>query len=98
MSPNDEWVPCPECRGGAMLDLQTYDGGSSLDTVGVGKDPIDYWLFDWLAVLHDIYTGISESIRVAWKRRKVARLQKTILPRFPNSLICPRCLYVLRRS
>lgn len=82
-----------------MLELKDFEGVSSNDAPGFGgKDAHDFWFWGWWAIMHDIAVEIWNALRSVWRRHKVKKLRQEILPRFPNTLICPQCLNVVKKT
>ena len=82
-----------------MLELQKFEGVSSRDAAGFGgKEARDYWFWGWWAVVHDLLSEVWHSIGLAWRKRKVRRLRAELLPQYPNTLICPQCFHIIKRT
>ena len=56
------------------------------------------WRYFAGTFLLTFFETLYEFAASGWRRRKVARLKREILPRFPKSQICPRCLRVEKRA
>ncbi len=93
----DHWTHCPECHY-PMLELNGFEGVSSNDAAGLsGKGAQDYWLWGLWAIAHDILEQVWNVLRSAWRKHKVKKLRAELLPQFPNTLICPQCLYTIKK-
>ena len=81
-----------------MLELKDFDGTSSHDAPGFeSRDPHDYfWLGLW-AIALDFVADIWRWLGSSWRKKKVRKLQEEMLPQFPNTIICPRCLLTVER-
>jgi hypothetical protein len=89
----DEWVACPECRSW-MLPLSKYEIQKSSASPTVGAEPWEFFLWGWWAF---VYNFIYDLATYEGRKRKLAQQKQEILPKFPNSLVCPRCLHVVKR-
>ncbi len=82
-----------------MLPLRGFDGRSSLDALGYGKEynsSHDFWW--WEMLVQPLVGGIYGGIRNLWRRRKLRKMQAEVLPRYPLSVICPHCWHVAKRA
>ncbi|MBW3624702.1 MAG: hypothetical protein KY468_14960 [Armatimonadetes bacterium] len=77
-----------EYRNASDEETPAFDNG----------DAWDYWFWGWLMALYDLLRGIREIVTLNYRKVKVRRLCRRILPRYPESLICPQCLHVLKRG
>ena len=94
----DKGRMCPHCHY-PMLPLRGFEGRSSRDALGYGKEykpSFEFWL--WEMLVQPLVEVVYEGIRDGWRRRKVRKMQAEVLPRYPMSLICPHCWHVARRS
>jgi hypothetical protein len=95
---------CPHCRY-PTLKLKDFEGASSLDAPGfdgVGAREYgsthDYSLwFLGIVIVRDVLKEIGKSLRLLRRRHKVKKLRAETLPQFPDALICPLCLHIMKR-
>ena len=81
-----------------MLELKDFDGTSSRDAPGFEqRDPHDYFWFGLWAIAHDIAIDAWRWLGSASRKKRVKRLKEEMLPQFPNTIICPRCLITIER-
>jgi len=80
-----------------MLALKKFEGDSSRDAPGFGDDT-NYRVWGSWGILYDIFKSLTKGADLQRRRKQVARLKVEILPKFPNSMICPQCLSVLHRA
>ena len=92
-SSGDEWITCPVCRSDTYL-LATYELPSSSEFPAVEVDLWELILWGWVPMVGNFIIGL---MTYSSRKTKLAALKHQILPRFPNSLVCPRCLAVTRR-
>ncbi len=99
-SMNEGDVPCLECRR-VMVDLAGYDRMQDVGQLSDGAIPYgigpavlggaEMWIL--LDLVDSVFKYFEERIR----RMRVRKLCKTVLPQFPLALVCPYCLFVIRR-
>jgi hypothetical protein len=77
-----------------MLPLNTYEIQSSSENPGVGAEPDEVFLYGWWAY---VYNYLYDLFTLKERQRKLAQLKAEILPRSPNSLVCPKCLDIRER-
>jgi len=77
-----------------MLPLKDYNVESSERPSLGDVEPWEFILWGWMAF---VYNYLYDSITYKSRQKKVEALHTDILPNFPNSLICPRCLHVIKR-
>ncbi|MDQ3814072.1 MAG: hypothetical protein M3347_08980 [Armatimonadota bacterium] len=93
----DEWKLCPHCRS-PMLPLKDYEvrGGAGPDEDD--SDTMPSMHRDWTeSIIMGILDHIWDGVRTTLRKRKLLRLRRQLLPRSPNSLVCPRCLHAIER-
>ena len=88
----NEWIECPKCRS-VLLPLGEYEVSSSDFSAGA-TDLWEMLVWGWMPLAYNLVLGL---LGFGGKKAALAKQKKSLLPAFPNSLICPRCLYVLRR-
>lgn len=90
----DDLIACPECRAW-MLPLKEYEISKWSESPTVGADAVEFFLWGWWAYafnyLYDLCTFEA-------RKKKLAKLKSTLLPQFPNSLVCTRCLHIRKRT
>ncbi|HEX8464305.1 MAG TPA: hypothetical protein VF627_06785 [Abditibacterium sp.] len=88
----EEWITCSNCAT-PMLPLRDYDIHKS-ESPGVGMELWEFLLFGFWALLFNyVYDFFTLKGRVA----KLGELKAQVLPQFPNSQVCPRCLEIKKR-
>ena len=105
LDPDEEWIACERCRV-RLRPLAKYKPEDvRLGAPGLGPlEDMSRLGFRGLMAslgltfLSALLSCIAESAATGFRRRKVAKLQREILPKHPKSLICPQCLKVLRRA
>ena len=91
---SDEWKPCPQCPG-VLLPLRDYEIQKSSESPGVGADVGEFLLFGWWAF---ILNFVDDAWSFGGRKKRLAALKAEVLPQFPRSLVCPRCLHVVKRA
>ena len=89
----NEWVECPKCRS-VMLPLGDYDIQTASEFPSVGAELWEFLVFGWIVFIYNFAVGL---LGFGGQKARLAKQKKDFLPAFPNSLICPRCFYVLKR-
>lgn len=89
----DEWVECPHCHS-PMVPLRAHEVNKSSESPAVEAELWEFLLWGWIAFAVNFAHGL---VTYASRKRKLATLKRDVLPRFPRSLICPRCFYITRR-
>lgn len=92
--PKDELVSCPHCSAW-MLPLEEYEISEQSESPTVGAELWEFVLWGWWAFL---YNYIAELVIYRERRAKLAREKQRLLPKYPNSLVCTRCLHITRRA
>ena len=88
-----DYINCPEC-GTFMLPLKDYDMDKASEAPAVGADLFEFLVWGWMAF---IYNYVYDLLTLEGRKKKLAEQKRDILPSAPNSLVCPRCLHVLKR-
>lgn len=90
---------CPECLY-PMLKLSEYDGNCSLDAPGFNSpDARDspFGISGWTLVfdiLREVGDDVGTAVRNLARRRKVKKLRAETLLQWPQTLVCPHCLFL----
>ena len=90
---DDEWVKCPQCSGW-MLPLSDYEVQKSSESPA-GAD-IGNFLMHGLWIY--LANFVDDLFRYEGRKRRLAQLKRDVLPMYPQSLVCVKCLHVTRRS
>lgn len=103
---DNSWVPCPDCRT-ALVELDGYDRVVGRDAVAYndgGDDTGPYFLGFGMRMAGFVMSLVGAAVAslvggtaISLRERKVKNLCRTLLPQYPNTLICPRCLFVVKR-
>lgn len=88
-----EETPCPECRSW-MLPLERYEIQKASETASIDAELWEFLLWGWWAF---VYNYVYDLLTIEGRKRKLAALKRDILPNFPSSQVCPRCLCVKKR-
>ena len=89
-----------------MYPLERFtedDVNESATVAGSGTEgysnPLNRFFFSlWvLNLLRWLFSLLGDKAKVSRKRQRVRELRAEVLPRAPNSLICPNCLEFLER-
>ncbi|BDI29781.1 hypothetical protein CCAX7_18320 [Capsulimonas corticalis] len=89
----EEWPECPGCRS-VMQPLATYELPSASEFPAVEAELWEILLWGWMIIVANFLVGL---LTYGGRKALLAKLKHDILPRFPHSLVCPRCLKVERR-
>jgi len=93
----DELLACPSC-GTFMLPLRGYEISKS-EAPSVDGDWQTFLIFGWTLYVWNLFFNFVDDLFTLKSRlKKLAQLKKDVLTSWPNSLICPQCLNVKRRS
>ena len=76
-----------------MLPLSDYEVSGSEFSTG-DTELWEFLVWGWMPLAYEFVVGL---LGFGGKKMTLAKQKKEILPAFPNSLICPRCLFVLKR-
>lgn len=90
----NEWVECPQCHS-VMVSLSEYEIRSSSEFPAIEGDLLGFLIWGWWIFVYNFVLGL---IGFGGRKAQLAKRKKEVLPQFPQSLVCPRCLYVLRRA
>jgi hypothetical protein len=77
-----------------MLPLQDYELQKSSESPTVGAEAWEFFLWGWMAL---VYNYVYDLFTYQSRKSKLAQLKQTVLPQFRKSLVCPRCLHVVKR-
>jgi len=88
----DLWLTCPECHS-IMVPLRSFEIQSSEEPT-IEFDLLQFLLFGWWSILYNFIFGAA---RMQGRKTQLAKDKAQVLPQFPNSQICPRCLHLMRR-
>ncbi len=92
-SPREEiWRTCPKCAT-PLLPLRDFEIHKSSESPGVGADLWQFLLFGWWAF---VLNFVDDLFTLGARQKKLAALKSEILPQFPNTQVCPRCLEIKR--
>ena len=73
-----------------MLPLTDYEVSSS-ESASIDDGDFSFWLWGLSSYAFNyIFSGID----YAWRKYKLVKRKKEVLPMFPNSCVCTRCLHV----
>ena len=89
----DEDVACSECHSW-MLPLDKYEIQKASESPTVGAELWEFLLWGWPVFVANY---ISDLFTYEGRKKKLAQQKLEILPAFPNSMVCPRCLHVTKR-
>lgn len=77
-----------------MLPLKDYELQKSSESPTVGAEPWEFLLWGWWAFVANY---VADLFTYEGRKRKLAEQKQDVLPNFPNSLVCPRCLHIIKR-
>jgi len=89
----EEWLNCSQCHT-YMLPLKDYEISRASEAPSAEAEWWEFLLFGWWVFAFNYVYGF---FTFEGRKRKLAQQQAEILPEFPNSMICPRCLHVVKR-
>ena len=90
---NDDYVNCSEC-GTFMLPLKDYDMDKASEAPAVGANLFEFLIWGWMAF---VYNYLYDLLTLEGRKKKLAEQKRDILPTAPNTLVCPRCLGIIKR-
>ena len=90
-------VFCPECRR-PMVELAKYQRAIDGDSILGDATPAPIGPAGRAFFLLSIFDFVLDAISMALHQSKAKKLCARELPQFPNSLICPKCLFLIRRK
>ncbi len=94
---NDEWIECNQCRY-PMLPLRSFEIQKIAEFPAVEADGVTFLIWGWTIFVAQIISRfLAGLITFGARKKKLAQAKAEILPRFPNSLICPQCLATVKR-
>ena len=89
----DEIVSCAECHA-YMLPLRDYEISRLSEAPAADTEMWEFLVWGWTAF---VYNYLYDAFTYENRKRKLAQMKQQILPQFPNSLVCTRCLHLLKR-
>ncbi len=89
----NEWVECPHCRS-VMLPLRSYEIPGASEFPAVECELWEFFIWGWMAFVYHFLSGLAT---YGGRKARLAQQKRDVLPRFPRSLVCPRCLHVQSR-
>lgn len=90
---NDDWTMCPECHNGT-LRLDSYEIQKSSESPSIDAEWYEFLIWGWWSFVVNFLDGL---FTYESRKKKLAKLKLEHLPNFPRSLVCTRCLHVLKR-
>lgn len=90
---NDEWITCPGC-GYLMNPLMTFEIQTASEAPALSSDWLSFLLFGWASF---VITYVFQAGRLKGRQERLKQLKAEVLPKFPNSLVCGKCLEVKQR-
>jgi hypothetical protein len=93
----DEWHECRPCHY-SMLKLREYEISNLSDAPALEPSESEFFFFGWAVYVWGIVLRYAwGTIGLVYRKRKLAQEKSNVLPAYPNSLVCPKCLRVERR-
>jgi len=89
-----EWTECPQCRS-VMLPLAGYEIDRNSEFPAVEADAWSFFVWGWGIFVYNFLFALAA---YEGRRRRLAALKRSALPRFANSLVCPRCLHIAAKT
>jgi hypothetical protein len=77
-----------------MLPLRDYEISKHSESPTVGAELWEFVIWGWWAF---VYIYVYDLFTYEGRKRKLAQQKKELLPQFPNTLVCTRCLHVVKR-
>ncbi len=77
-----------------MLPLKEHEIQKCSESPSVGAEWWEFLIWGWAAF---VYNFIFDSFTYEGRKQKLAQQKAGVLPQFPRSLVCPKCLHVLKR-
>jgi len=93
---------CPKCEY-PFIALENFNGDSRRHTATF-EEPYstpNAWTgcdFPLLEIAVDILREIFNPVGLKLRRYRVTKMKEEILPQFPISVMCPKCLAVVKRQ
>ena len=82
-----------------MLPLREYQIQAASEFPTPETDSRMFVILGWsVSVFYVVLNFALSLISYGGRRSRLAKQKRDVLPRFPHSLVCPRCLYILRRT
>ncbi len=89
---DDIWRTCKQCAT-PLVPLRDFEIQKSSEAPGVGADLWQFLLFGWWSFLINYMVDFfSFGQRVT----TLAKLKSEVLPQFPGTQVCPRCMEIQR--
>jgi hypothetical protein len=88
-----ESVTCTQCYA-FMLPLRDYEISKSSESPAIEAELWEFLLWGWWAFVGNY---LHSAMTYKSRQSKLAQMKQEVLPRFPRSLVCPRCLHILQR-
>lgn len=76
-----------------MIPLADYEIHKASESPGVGAELWQFLLFGWAIFVINYLTDLWTFEE---RKKKLATLKAEVLPTFPRSQVCPRCLELKR--
>ncbi len=89
---DDIWHTCHKCAT-PLLPLRDFEIHKSSESPGVGADLPEFILFGWWAF---VINYVDDLFSFGSRQKRLAALKSEVLPQFPRSQVCPRCLELKR--
>jgi len=78
-----------------MVPLKDYDMNSAGESPAMSAEPWEFILWGWMVFFYNyVYDLFTYKSRMA----KLQQQKQAVLPHYPNSLICPACLHVIKKN
>jgi hypothetical protein len=79
-----------------MLPLNNYEIQKASESPTVGADMWEFIMWGWWAF---VYNYVNDLVTYGSRKRKLAETKAATLPTVPTQpgMVCPRCLYILKR-
>lgn len=95
---DNDWVECPKCRY-VMLELADFELQRMSEYPAIEADGLTFILWGWAVFVGQIvYQYVVGLATFGARKAKLAQAKADVLPRFPGSLVCPKCLTVVKRG
>lgn len=87
----DIWRTCAQCAT-PLVPLRDFEIHQSSESPVVGAEGWQILLFGWWAL---VVNYVSDFFTQGQRVSRLAKLKNEVLPQFPDSQVCPRCLKIL---
>jgi hypothetical protein len=77
-----------------MLSLQEYEISKASESPTIGAEWWELLLWGWWAF---VFNYVYDLVTYEGRKKKLAQMKREVLPQFPHSLVCTRCLHLMRR-